>query len=207
MIIIYAYINASPMHCEPKNLRLIELCNQNGFQAPIYAYSVEGLEFLMERHKEDSILLFTNFPPNSSYPESIKKELVKPWLADSYERTGSFFTQWVAKYRFAGIHVITGAPDDILTDSEIKRYFHDKNVTIIRKGVWIKEGVDFENVFTFGPLNPSKRTIDQDRTTLFLTSHYILAGLNGDTQRAPLKINTRQHLRLAGQYRHHDRVF
>ncbi len=148
MIIIYAYINASPMHFEPNRLRLAEFCNQNGFQAPLYAYTIEGLEFLMERHKEESILLFTNFPPNSSYRESIKKELVKPWSADSYERTGSFFTQWVAKYRFAGIHVITGAPADILTDSEIKRHFQDKNVTITRKGKWIKENVDYDNVFT-----------------------------------------------------------
>jgi hypothetical protein len=91
------------------------------------------MEMIMEQNLEETFLLFTNFPPNSSYPEKRRDNPADAWLADSYERTGSYFHRWTEKYRFAGIHIITGAPDDVLTDRMINAYVPGKKVTVIRK--------------------------------------------------------------------------
>lgn len=78
MIIIYAYINARPFHDEPNRIKLHAFCDEHGFKAPYYAYTIEGLELLLEQNRDDSVLLFSNFPPNSSYPEMTRKNFGKP---------------------------------------------------------------------------------------------------------------------------------
>lgn len=148
MIIIYAYINARPFYDEPDRIKLHAFCNEHGFKAPFYVYSIEGLEMLMEQNRDESVLLFSNFPPNSSYPEMTRNNYGKPWEADSYQRTGQHFSHWHSRYRFAAIHFVTGAPESVLSDEAVKGYLPNLKVSIIRKGIWIQENVDFEKVFT-----------------------------------------------------------
>ena len=148
MIIIYAYINARFTYEVPGRMKLAEFCIQNGFHAPFFINTTEGMELLLEQNRDETILLFSNFPPNSSYPENRRKNPDKSWEADSYERTGRHFSEWTTRYRFAAIHIVTGAPESVLSDESIKGYLPDQKITVIRKGKWAQEGVDYENVFT-----------------------------------------------------------
>ena len=148
MLIVHAHINAPPYSEEPGKLPLIEYCHSQGLKPPVYAKSADALENLLNSNLDSSVLLFSNFPPNCSYPENRKADYSYKWDADSYTISQQLFTVWATRYPFREICFITGAPADVLSDQEIQNCIPGIPHSIIRKKRWIHESVDYQKVYT-----------------------------------------------------------
>lgn len=155
MLVILAEINGSPQLKVREAIQLKKTCEKLGIPHPVNINTVEDLIDLLGEDSKKRVLLFTNFSPNSSYPESgismnFKDEgdkISRSWLADSYSISQNLFTTLNKRYKFKAIHFITGAPDLILTDEIIKSVVPDIPITITRKKEWIKTGEDYQHQY------------------------------------------------------------
>jgi len=157
MKIILAEINGSPELDFRQARKLNKICDEMGLGHPVNVNSVAELIDVLGDNKGQSVLLFSNFPPNSSYPDSGKSmKLVdegdyisRSWEADSYSLSQKLFTVLEKKYIFKAIHFITGAPCFILGDGLIKSLFLEIPLTIIRKKDWIKGEKSYWELYRF----------------------------------------------------------
>ncbi len=145
MKIIYAYINGPAGADGPDRKKLLEFCKVRGLEPPLHVFSAGDLARALENVREEPVLLFSNFPPDSSYPRLNDTE---KWKADSYAQSTALFRDWFANYKFAGIHFVTGAPEEVLSDDDLKSLAPEKKISIIRKNKWIGEHADFGQIFT-----------------------------------------------------------
>ncbi|MFN3555645.1 MAG: hypothetical protein ACK4VN_06760 [Bacteroidales bacterium] len=148
MDIIHAHINGSPLAGIPDRLKLIEYCHSFGLQPPVYISSAGTLENLLQADPQKPVLLITNFPPNSSYPDNRRVGNSYRWEADSYSRSLLLFESWSHRYRFKGICIITGAPVSVLADEQILSVLPGIPVHIMRKKKWLHDSVDYPKVYT-----------------------------------------------------------
>ncbi|MBN1181154.1 MAG: hypothetical protein JXB49_02630 [Bacteroidales bacterium] len=120
---------------------------------------------MLEKHKNDKFLLFSNFPPDSSYKQSPKKsvkigdQIFESWNADSYTKSTLLFQEWINKFSMAGINIVTGAPNEKLGDIEIKSLTHNVDISVTRKYEWIHPSLDFENMYLLFILEKIKEVV------------------------------------------------
>jgi hypothetical protein len=145
MTIIISELNSSSSLSLRSRTNLTESCRLYQIEPPIYTYSPEELTKILEENKDGKILLFSNFPPDSSFKNN--KIAVESWEVDSYSQSMSLFKEWINKYSFKGIHIITGAPREKLGDREIKSLDHNIDLTITRKKNWVHPTLDYDKLF------------------------------------------------------------
>lgn len=153
--IILAEINGSPELQVRQAIRLRKNCEAMGINHPVNVNSVDELIDVLGENKKQNVLLFSNFPPNSSYPASGKsmklvdegEYISRSWEADSYSISQKLFTALQKSYTFKAIHFITGAPVSILSDDLIKSLLPGTLISIARKKDWIKEKSDYQELY------------------------------------------------------------
>ena len=155
MLVILAEINGSPELKVREAIRLKKSCEELGIPHPVNINSVEDLIDLLGEERDQGCLLFSNFPPNSSYPESGKSmnlvdegnSISRSWEAGSYTTSRNLFGVLNKRYSFKAIHFVTGAPEMFLTDDMIKSLFPGTSVTIQRKREWLKTKSDYQHLY------------------------------------------------------------
>lgn len=155
MVVIIAEINGSSSLSGQETSKLKEHCKAMGIDEPQYAYTTDNLSKLLEQNRDQKVLLFSNFPPDSSYPESGKtlKEFEKgdiiyrSWDADSYSKSKYLFEAWIGKFNFKTIHFITGALQEELSDEMLKSLSAIIPITVTRKSEWIHPAIEFEKLY------------------------------------------------------------
>ncbi len=155
MKVILANINGIPELKVRHSIKLKKTCESLGLEHPLHANSAEELIDILSEHKEEDLLLFSNFPPSSSYPESGKSiQLVdegdyisRSWEADYYSISQSLFVALEKRHKFKAIHFITGAPSFLLEDRHIESLFPGTHLTIIRKQNWIGKDSNYQELF------------------------------------------------------------
>ncbi len=155
MIVIISEINGSQMFDSSHMLKLKSEFDSLDVEMLIYVYSDEELLQVLRENKYKNFIVFSNFPPNSSYPGSGKKmnykdegsELTRSWEADSYSMTKGLFEDICSKYKILEIHFLTGAPVQMVSDEFIKSVSQTARITITRKKQLIDSGLDFHQTY------------------------------------------------------------
>jgi len=155
MIVINAYINGHPTLSSKGNAEIREFCKTVDIDPPVNVFQVGKLIEILQENRNQKVLLFSNFPPDSSYPGSGEKKRTKKeqgqdyesWNADSYSRSKSLFEAWTGKYNFKTIHFITGAPQEELSDEMLKSLSAIIPITVTRKRDWIHSTIEFEKLY------------------------------------------------------------
>lgn len=97
-----------PHHYDPIEYNhIIRAWEDQKIQQPMAVHSIKELVHVMESFEGEEFMVFTNFPPDSSYMN--KSE---PWTADSYDITMNAFRKLCNEHTLKAIHVITGAPEN-----------------------------------------------------------------------------------------------
>ena len=168
MKVILANINGAPELEVRHSIKLKKTCEALGLEHPIHANSAEELIDILSEHKEEDLLLFSNFPPNSSYPDSGKSinlvdegdYISRSWEADYYSISQSLFVALEKRHKFKAIHFITGAPSFILEDKHIRSLFPRTHLTIIRKKDWIGKESNYQELFRLHLEEKIKEALD-----------------------------------------------
>lgn len=155
MKIILAEINGTPELEVRHAIKLRKTCEELGLEHPINVNSAEELIDMLGEYKGQDILLFSNFPPDSSYPTSGKSMklvdkgdyIARSWEADAYSISKKLFTALEERYIFKAIHFITGAPSLRLKDEHIISLFPETPLTITRKRDWINAELDYQLLY------------------------------------------------------------
>ena len=155
MKIILAEINGTPELQVRQAIRLKKYCESLGLEHPVNVNSVEELIDELGECRGLDVLLFSNFPPDSSYPASGKSiklveegdHISRSWEADSYSTSQGLFKALEKRHTFKAIHFITGAPDFILKDECIRSLFPGIPLSITRKKEWIHSGRDYQELY------------------------------------------------------------
>jgi hypothetical protein len=124
---------------------------------------VSDFNEMLEMIKEDSIL-FSNFPPNSSYPESGKKlnyeekeyYINRYWEADSYSKSTELFNKVNENGYIKSIHFMTGAPHTMVNIETLWALLPNKKITCQSTGGWIGHGKNFMDLKFLYILNKIK---------------------------------------------------
>lgn len=136
MLIIHANLNRRfPRFIGDEALSLQKFCEANGIKLIIDINDTESLETLVNTYNSETILLFSNFPPDSSYPgcEQIDITLSNPnWNADTYEKSIAFFKNLTRLDAIKALHIVTGAPKEKLSDAFMTHVFSHINFSIKR---------------------------------------------------------------------------
>jgi len=161
MKVIIAEINHPAGWPVEQRLKFVEVFLNEGLAPPVYAFSCGDLQSALEKDPDTPVLLFSNFPPNSSYRDERNENFsTTNWLADSYSRTATFFEDICKKYNFVSIQLVTGAPEKVLSDQEMERACSPKKIRIIRKKKWISPASDFYKVFSIHVMEQTKKYLD-----------------------------------------------
>lgn len=141
MKIINARINSEAALSSTGSAQLAKTCTFLGIDPPVGVYDETQLLNILEYNKDKELVLFSNFPPNSSYPDSnsFKSNFRRSdaWIADSYSITQSLFIDISAKYNFKAVHVISSAPRNMLGIDFLQSLFPDALVTLKRNSEFI----------------------------------------------------------------------
>jgi hypothetical protein len=137
MLIIHANINRRvPRFIGDEALSLQTFCKAYGIKLIINVSDTELLESLVNTYTSDTILLFSNFPPDSSYPGCAQKDqaiLSNPeWNADTYEKSITFFKKLTRLDAIKALHIVTGAPKEKLSDAFMTQVFSHVKFSIKR---------------------------------------------------------------------------
>ena len=125
-----------------------------GLNPPVYIQHPEKLNEYFNESKDSNTLLFSNFPPDSSYAgkfvtEELQKDgktIKRYWEADSYEKSTKLFKNITAKKSFKAIHFITGAPEEKASDDLIRNSVNGNPVTIKRKSEWLESEIPYSSL-------------------------------------------------------------
>lgn len=155
MLVIIAEINGHNSLSASSMAKLKEYCKTVDLDQPINVNSFAGLMEMLDEKRNNTILLFSNFPPDSSYPDSGKTKNttqvgaieLQAWDADSYEKSRSFFSKILNKYKFRAIHFITGAPKEKLSDELLLTLSTQTPITVTRKRDWIHPDLDYDQLY------------------------------------------------------------
>ena len=165
--VIIANINGSIGIEESESAAIITEIKNMGLELPVKVFSEMKLLEVLEDNPLEDFILFTNHPPNSSYPETDKeyKDLDngsysrQSSLADSYSKTHTFFTYITNKYNFKAIHFLTGAPKDMVSDKDLKSY-SDTEITVTRRKDLLVKVSEYPGLYKQYILTKLQETID-----------------------------------------------
>jgi hypothetical protein len=143
MIAIISNINSSTFLCGKHISKLRSECDSLEVEIHTNVFSEERLRKLLSENKLRNFIIFSNFPPNSTYPGGSKKmsyhtregQTYSYFEADSYTRSRSLFEYICSKYKILEVHFLTGAPVQKVPDEYVKSVSKNSKITIIRKNV------------------------------------------------------------------------
>ena len=146
MRVINARINSNSVLSGTDATHLYSTCSVYGVPSMINVFNSEQLITAMERFKDEKIMIFSNYPPNSSYPGSenfgVKLEEGNAWIADAYSMSAKLFVLIAYKYDVEAIHFISGAPEQMINEKKLQRLLPKTTVTFKSYG-------DFYSSFSF----------------------------------------------------------
>ena len=171
MVVINAEINQFSFFSRSIAANLKELCETLDIPEPVSVNTVEALAEKLEEHRDHDILLFSNFPPDSSYPDGKKTGNsfrndecgYQSWQEDTYARSISLFKYLGMEYKFKAIHFITGAPEKLVSDEMLRSFSGHFPVTVARKKDWLHRVLSYEQLFILFMLDKIKEAIPQSR--------------------------------------------
>jgi hypothetical protein len=114
-------------------------------------FTVEKFIKELEANKDEEILLFSNFPPNTYYQDHPDSQTIsdtygngapEDWKVPAYQVSAGLFSQVCQKYKFKAIHFITGAHLQQVSDSRIRSLTNQIPTTIKRKRDWFIKGAN-----------------------------------------------------------------
>jgi hypothetical protein len=155
MIVVIAELNKNLVTDYLNIVKLKDGCLKAGAEHVFVAQTADELKDVLRENKYNKILLFSNFPPNSSYPDSGKtmKQVdkgsytVRAFEADSYSKSMDFFLSLLKDpKKFIKIHFITGAPKQVLKDEQLKSLSPDTKITVLRKKDYMDENLDYNKL-------------------------------------------------------------
>ena len=155
MKVIIAHLNSTNDLSQFNLFMLKDTCESFGIQESAKVNTPEKLLEKLEKTRGESILLFTNFPPNSSWlgsGKTIKTEdkgsyIHRYWEADSYAESNELFGKIAIDYTFKAVHFITGAPENIISDEYLKSLVPEIIATVTRRGKWIGEDLNYRELY------------------------------------------------------------
>jgi len=120
-----------------------------------FAISPTTLEEKLNKHKGENVMLITNFPPDSHFPEDEYKErrtrggdcLSIPDKKDTFLRSHRYFTRLFSKYTFEAVHFVTGAPEGRLEEEYLKGLIPDTEISVTRHSRWTGIGPYYNKPF------------------------------------------------------------
>ena len=152
MIIINARINSEPVFDGVEAAKFTSICNVLNISQPIEVFDTTQLTKVLENNKDKKCLLFSNFPPNSSYPNSSSYKgsfrQTNEWVANSYSNTKAFFEELNTKYSLSAVHFISGAPRDMVTIDLLQSIFSNTLVTLKRNDDFVCSKVGYGLSYT-----------------------------------------------------------
>lgn len=136
MILILAQINGVVRLDEKQTEDIRKFCDRKGINKLIKVTTAQTFIKVIEEFQNEEVIMFSNYPPNSSYPENRKTMGENGWKADSYSQSAELFKLIMDGKNFKSIDIITGAPFDVLSDEEVKATFSNNTVSITRLRDW-----------------------------------------------------------------------
>ena len=135
MIVINASINKGPVLDGTDASRLYSLCSLYGLPPMKNVYEAAELLYVIDRHKDEPILFFTNFPPNYSYPKNgtyVKKfKRVGIWSEYGYTFSAKLFKELGQMMNDRHhVHFITSASPKVVTEPKLKKLLPAPAITL-----------------------------------------------------------------------------
>lgn len=120
-----------------------------------FVLSPTTLEEKLNKHQGENIMLITNFPPDSHFPEDEYKErrtrggdcLTIPDKKDTFLRSHTYFTRLFSKYKCEAVHFVTGAPEERIKEEYLKGLLPNTEVTVTRHSGWTGIGPYYNKPF------------------------------------------------------------
>jgi len=170
MIVILATINGPADLSASEAATLREFCISKGIGKPVQVSTAEELNEALEKNSSEGYLLFSNFPPDSSYPGSGKSISIKTkngveessWEADSYTKSSALFGKICKKHHIKGLHFITAAPENVISDENLKSISPTTLISVQRKKDWIQPEYDFHALYRLYVTKKIKETISEN---------------------------------------------
>lgn len=137
--IIYSSLHA-PFHISPaKALEFDDLDLQYCAVGSCMVTTPEWLEKEIRDRYLKSIVVFTNFPPDSYYPEHAKlwrettsgDGLSASWKSDSYERSRELFARLFGERKVTAWYFITGTPREEFFKGSLEPYAGDSGLNFM----------------------------------------------------------------------------
>ena len=151
MIIINARINSNSVLNGIEASQLSANIKTLGINEPITVFDFDSLTTILKENKGEEFVLFSNFPPNSSYSESAtygnKASGTNSWHADDYGISSFDFSKLNEQYKFNAIHFISGAPASWIDLEYLQAIFPDTKVTLKRNQDFIDSKLGFEKSY------------------------------------------------------------
>ena len=170
MIILIANINGSVGLEEVESASLNSEIKNLGLELPKKVFSEKDLLNMLEDKKDNECILFTNFPPDSSYPGSGKQIKItdkgdyynRSWDADSYEISHALFRKIVGNYNLKAIHFLTGAPESMISDKMLTYFSSSETVvTVTRRKELMAKVSEYPRLYKQFVLEKVKETINK----------------------------------------------
>jgi len=128
--------------------KLEEACKEMKIDHPIHVNTTEQLLEVLEDNKDDSCLLFTNFPEDSSYRNYEKPLNMNDGenyfshtrKEDFYSKSKIFYRNIGSKYSIKKTYFITGASERMVKDSYLESLFPNIPVTVKRNNDLLDQG-------------------------------------------------------------------
>ena len=166
MIVVNAHIN------QVSNFNRIETeIKALGVEAYIDVSTVKMLLYTLKIYSGHTILLFTNFSPNSFFAKrnidvnDFHLKAIPNWRVEQYSFSAALYHHICQEYPIIAVHFITGVLKRVVNDSEFLNVTDDAKATIQRKQAWMKRGVNYEvnlKGYMFDKIREAKKSISPE---------------------------------------------
>jgi len=146
MILILVQINGSIKIDESQFDKLKIYCQKKGVTRFRRVTTAQTLRKVMQENTHEEIVLVSNFPPNSSYPENGQScrqnsDGISYWPADSYSQSTELYCSIFKLNKFRSINFVTGASIYAINDEYLIELNRDIKATVSRLRTWNKRDI------------------------------------------------------------------
>lgn len=151
MTVILAQINGEVKLSGGELDKFKKACFKVGINQVLSASSVQRLQEILGTIETNECILFSNFPPNSTYPGSEKPTIYtdlgdyigRSYEADSYAKSTALFSSICRKYHLMAIHFITGAPQSMVDEAYLKSVCKGTPISYQPNKQWVIPGNNY----------------------------------------------------------------
>lgn len=161
MLILIANINGSKGLEEIESAAINTEIKKLGLDLPVKVFSEHNLLKALDNMKDECIL-FTNFPPDSSYSKSVKGSYYsRSWNAYSYEISHGLFSKIADNYSLKAIHFLTGAPESMVSDKMLFYFSSPETiVTVTRRNQLMAKVNEYPRMYRQFIIKKLKESLD-----------------------------------------------